>query len=122
MNSGQILTNILTIADYPAEKREEFITTFYEYLLTQLLNEASQTDQAASQKLGDVLQNPKSTPSEIEQVLREISQNPQIKEAIDKVTEEVLGKFVDDIDTSATEEQKQQMLSALPTSASSAGV
>lgn len=116
MNFDEILQNILKHSDYPAEKREEFINTFYEYLLTRLLKEIGAVDATSVQKLVSATKNT-TNQDEFNKALLEISKNPQVKQKIDSISNEVIGQLVDDVAAYATEGQKQKILSSLPASA-----
>ena len=114
MNLKDILLKILAIADFPNNKREEFIKTFYDYLFTKLVTELGGVDPSSAQKLASAAQNFETDPQQAEKVWREFNQDPQLKEKIDQVLNEVIGELVDDIAKSATDAQKQQILASLP--------
>lgn len=113
-NFDQILDKVLEIAEFPQEKRQEFVTTFYEYLYMRMVSEIREVDEESVDKIMEV--NAKGADAEkLKQVFEEISQNPKVKAKIDTVTDEVIAKLVDDVAKFATEDQKQQILTAIST-------
>lgn len=112
MNFDEILTKVLEIAQFPEEKRQEFVTTFYEYLYMRLVSEIREVDSASADKVMEA--NAEGADAEkLKQVFEEISQNPKVKAKIDEVTDEVISKLVDDVAQFATDAQKQQILTAI---------
>ena len=112
MNFDQILEKVLEIAEFPQEKRQEFITTFYEYLYMRMVSEIREVDEESADKVMEA--NAQGADGEkLKQVFEEISKNPKVKAKIDEVTDEVISKLVDDVAKFATEEQKQRILSAI---------
>lgn len=114
MNLEQILKNILTVADYPKDKQQKFINTFYQYLFTKILAEIDSIDPRTAQNLSYQLTNVQENPDVLNKIWDELYQNPKIKEKIDQISEEVIGELADDISQSATDSQKQQILASLP--------
>lgn len=110
MNFRDILTNILVTANYPEQKRTQFINTFYEYLFVKLLNVLQVSDPITYHKLLEALEGAENSVDRINQSLQEAYKVPELKEKIDKVIEEVLGELAGDIVSSATEEQKAKIL------------
>lgn len=112
MNFDELLAKILEIAQYPQEKREEFITTFYEFLYMKLVSEIREIDPENADRV--MAANARSAgPDEMKKVFEEISQHPNVKEVIERVSEEILTTFVDDVAKSATDEQKKQILEVI---------
>ena len=112
MNFDQILTKVLEIAEFPQEKRQEFINTFYEYLYMRMVSEIREVDEESADKVMEA--NAQGADAgKLKQVFDDISKNPKVKAKIDAVTDEVVSKLVDDVAKFATEEQKQQILTAV---------
>lgn len=112
MNYDEILEKVLEIAEFPESKRQEFVTTFYEYLYMKLVSEIREVDSESADKV--IEGNAQGADAEkLKRVFEEISKNPKVKSKIDAVTDEVVSKLVDDVAKFATEEQKQQILSAI---------
>jgi len=112
MNFDEILTKVLEIAEFPAEKRQEFVTTFYEYLYMRLVSEIREVDEESADKVMEA--NAQGADAKkLKQIFDDISQNPKVKAKIDEVTDEVISKLVDDVAKFATEEQKQKILTAI---------
>lgn len=112
MNFQKVLDKVLEIAEFPQEKRQEFVTTFYEYLYMRLVSEIREVDSASADKVMEV--NAQGADAQrLKQVFEEISQNPKVKAKIDTVTDEVISKLVDDVAKFATDAQKQQILAAI---------
>ena len=112
LNFQKVLDKVLEIAEFPAEKRQEFITTFYEYLYMRLVSEIREVDSESADKV--MKANAQGADAKkLKQIFEEISQNPKVKVKIDEVTDEVIAKLVDDVAKFATEEQKQQILAAI---------
>jgi len=112
MNFDEILTKVLEIAEFPEEKRQEFVTTFYEYLYMKLVSEIREVDAASADRVMEA--NSQGADAEkLKQVFEEISKKPEVKAKIDGVTDEVISKLVDDVAKFATEEQKQKILAAI---------
>lgn len=107
---NDILTNILVVGNYPDVKREGFIRTFYEYLTVKMLNELEKTKPELYQKLAAYFSDDLATDREIQEGLQEAYQNPELKEIIDRVTEEVMAEFVADVANYSTEEQKKAII------------
>lgn len=114
MNFDEILINILIVADYPADKRDGFINTFYRYLFTEIFAGIGKTDMISAQKFGEVIQNSEENADWSKQVLQKLYQNPGIKEKVDNISNAIIYELADDIVNSATESQKQQILAFLP--------
>jgi len=112
MNFDEILTKVLEIAEFPAEKRQEFVTTFYEYLYMRMVSEIREVDEESADKVMEA--NAQGADAKkLKQIFEEISQKPKVKAKIDEVTDEVIAKLVDDVAKFATDEQKQKILSAI---------
>lgn len=113
MNLDQILKNILITADYPIERQDEFIKTFYSYLFTKIFNEIENDNSNLAKKILESVQKD-ANPDYLKQIWEEIDQYPKLKGKVDQVAEQVIKELADDIATSATESQKQQILASLP--------
>ena len=112
MNFDEILTKVLEIAEFPESKRQEFVTTFYEYLYMRMVSEIREVDEESADKVMEA--NAQGADGEkLKQVFEEISKNPKVKAKIDEVTDEVIAKLVDDVAEFATNEQKQQILTVI---------
>ena len=112
MNFDEILTKVLEIAEFPQEKRQEFVTTFYEYLYMRMVSEIREVDEESADKVMEA--NAQGADAKkLKQIFEEISQKPKVKAKIDEVTDEVIAKLVDDVAKFATDEQKQKILSAI---------
>ena len=112
MNFDEILTKVLEIAEFPAEKRQEFVTTFYEYLYMRMVSEIREVDEESADKVMEA--NAQGADAKkLKQIFEEISQKPKVKAKIDEVTDEVIAKLVDNVAKFATDEQKQKILSAI---------
>src|SRR4030066_1403115 len=96
MNFDQILEKVLEIAEFPVEKRQEFITTFYEYLYMRLVSEIREVDSESADKVMEA--NAEGADAKkLKQVFDDISKNPNVKTKIDEVTDEVIAKLVGDV-------------------------
>lgn len=114
MNFDEILTKVLEIAEFPEGKRQEFVTTFYEYLYMRMVSEIREVDEESADKVMEA--NAQGADAKkLKKVFEEISQNPKVKATVDEVTDEVISKLVDDVAEFATEEQKQKILTAIST-------
>ena len=112
LNFQKVLDKVLKIAEFPAEKRQEFINTFYEYLYMRMVSEIREVDEESADKVMEA--NAQSADAKkLKQIFEEISQKPKVKAKIDEVTDEVISKLVDDVAEFATEEQKQKILTAI---------
>ena len=112
MNFQKVLDKVLEIAEFPQEKRQEFVTTFYEYLYMRMVSEIREINEESADKVMEA--NAQGADGEkLKQVFEEISKNPKVKAKIDEVTDEVIAKLVDDVAEFATEEQKQKILTAI---------
>src|SRR3972149_2554315 len=112
MNFDEILTKVLEIAELPESKRQEFITTFYEYLYMRMVSEIRKVDEESADKVMEANAQ-RADAKTLKKVFSEISRNPKVKAKIDEVTDEVISKLVDDVAKFATEEQKQKILTAI---------
>src|SRR3989344_3030985 len=112
MNFDEILTKVLEIAEFPAQKRQEFINTFYEYLYMRMVSEIREADEESADKVMEA-NSQKANAKKLKQTFGEISQNPKVKAKIDGVTDAVIAKLVDDVAEYATDEQKQKILTAI---------
>jgi len=112
LNFQKVLDKVLKIAEFPAEKRQEFINTFYEYLYMRMVSEIREVDEESADKVMEA--NAQSADAKkLKQIFEEISQKPKVKAKIDAVTDEVISKLVDDVAKFATDEQKQKILTAI---------
>src|SRR3989344_7590918 len=112
MNFDEILSEVLEIAEFSVEKRQEFVTTFYEYLYMRMVSEIREVDEESADKV--MKANAEGADAKkLKQIFDDISQNPKVKAKIDEVTDEVISKLVDDVAKFATEEQKQKILTAI---------
>lgn len=114
MNFEEILKKILEIARYPEEERADFIKVFNKYLFSRLFDDIKEIDEAASQALFNAAARENANPQDINLALEEISQNTKVKERIGTTVKDVIGELVDDIAKAATEEEKQKILTFLP--------
>ena len=112
LNFQKILDKVLEIAEFPQSKRQEFVTTFYEYLYMRMVSEIREVDEESADKVMEANAQ-KANAKTLKQIFSEISRNPKVKAKIDEVTDEVISKLVDDVAEFATDEQKQQILSAV---------
>jgi uncharacterized lipoprotein len=112
MNFDEILNKILEIAQFPQDKRGEFVTSFYEYLYMELVSNIREVDSASADKI--MTASSKEADAEgLKKVFDEVSRKPKVKEVVDKVTNDVVQKLVDDVGKFATEEQRQKILAVL---------
>ena len=114
MNFEQTLNEILEVAKFPQEERGTFIKSFNAHLFQRLFDEIAIVDEASSQELFAITHREGASSADIENVIAEISKNPQVGEKISRTVREVVGELVDDIATAATEEEKQKILAFLP--------
>ena len=112
LNFQKVLDKVLEIAEFPAEKRQEFVTTFYEYLYMRMVSEIREVDEESADKVMEA-NALGADAKKLKNVFEEISHNPNVKAKIDEVTDEVIAKLVDDVAKFATEEQKQRILTAI---------
>ncbi|KKU56660.1 MAG: hypothetical protein UX79_C0029G0003 [candidate division WWE3 bacterium GW2011_GWB1_47_11] len=112
LNFQKVLDKVLEIAELPESKRQEFVTTFYEYLYMRMVSEIREVDEEGADKVMEA-NTQGADAKKLKKVFEEISQNPKVKATVDEVTDEVIAKLVDDVAKFATEEQKQQILSAI---------
>lgn len=113
MNLDELLKNILDISGYPEEKKEEFISTFYQYFFTQLFAEIAKVDYQAAEKLIEASKTSQQTPQSLVNAWGELVKNPKLSAIVEKVTNEVFGQLADDINKYASAEQKQKITSIL---------
>ena len=116
MDVDNTLKKILDTAKFPVEKHQEFINTFYQYLLAQSLKAIQETDESTAQRLADLMQKQDIDSEEVKKEWQDLLKNDKVKEKLDAVTNQVLGELADDISSSATEEEKQQILASFSTS------
>src|SRR3989344_8028567 len=114
LNFQRILDKVLEIVEFPQSKRQEFVTTFYEYLYMRMVSEIREVDEESADKVMEA--NAQGADAKkLKQIFEEISRNPKVKSKIDEITDEVISKLVDDVAKFATEEQKQKILTAIST-------
>lgn len=111
MNFGDFLRKILAVANFPENKRNKFIEIFYQYYYFRLIDEIGGVDPAYGQRLTTAVDNLETDPGQFETVWRELESNVEFKQKIDEVTDEVIGYLVSDIEKSASDEEKAQILS-----------
>lgn len=114
MNLHEILSRILEIANYPKNKREQFIEEFYEYYFFRLINEVGAIDHSVAQQLTTASTFLKDYPEKFKEIWQNISQDVKYSPIIEKITNEVLGELADDVAKWASDAQKQQILAILP--------
>lgn len=111
MNSNKILELLLNTADYPKEKREEFINTFNQYFFLRLLQAIKEGDESAYGKLAAAIR--RGDRGAFEEAFKYIFENSDSKQRLDSVSESVINELVEDISVSATEVQKRKILDTL---------
>ena len=109
MNLDSIIGQILGIAEFPQEKRQKFINAFYTKVLVDIFESVKVVDSQAAGQLDQVKSN-----EELQKILEKLSENPEMKEKIDKAADEAFSILADDISKYATEEQKRKILAILP--------
>lgn len=112
MNFDKVLNLLLSVADYPQEKRDEFIETSNRYFSMRVMQAVKEEDGESFKKLQNVRKM--GDLSGFEKVFQEICRNPIIKKRVDSTSESVCVELIDDILVSATDIQKQKILGALP--------
>ena len=112
LNFQKVLDKVLEIAEFPQEKRQEFVTTFYEYLYMRMVSEIREVDEESADRVMEA--NAEGADAKkLKKVFDDISKNPKVKAKIDEVTDEVIAKLVDDVAKFVTDDQKQKILSAI---------
>ena len=117
MNIDEILQLVLKAAEYPDNKRQDFINTFNGYLFTRQIEAVKEVDENLAVKLSTALNDSSISDSDFDSMWEEAEANPQIKERVDKAADKAINELVDDISASATVEQKQKILESLPSAA-----
>lgn len=110
---NDLLDKILLIGQLTDEEKQNFKYSFYKLLVAKTLDAIARIDSVAFVKLNDSLHQAENNPDAIQQALQDISQNPEVKEKINHVVVEVLTELADTISASATNEQKQEIVSSL---------
>lgn len=113
MNFQDFLVKVLSIANFPENKRKKFIEIFYKYYFVRLIDTIGGIDPGYGQKLTTAIDNLETDPKQFETVWQELEDNAEFKQKIDEVTDEVIGYLVSDIEKSADDEQKAQILATV---------
>lgn len=112
MNFSVVLQTVLNGANYPQDKKEEFINTFNQYFFLSLLQEIKEIDELAYGKLAAAIR--RGDQGGFEEAFKYIFENSDLKQRLDRVSESVINELVEDISVSATDVQKRKILDALP--------
>lgn len=113
MNLDEIFKIIFKTINYPKEKQEKFILTFYQCLIVKVLLTVRNEDQELFHKLNVSLGDINNNSGEINSIFDSLAKEPKIKGKVDKTVDEVLTELVDDIVSVSTDEQKRQILDSL---------
>ncbi|OGM11736.1 hypothetical protein A2Z22_05025 [Candidatus Woesebacteria bacterium RBG_16_34_12] len=108
-----ILNKILKIANLSDEEVKEFKEIFFQLLANNIIKTINKNDKLAFNSLIVSLEDTNKNPEKVRSVLTEAYKKPELKEKIDAAVGEVLDELVDTIAKSATEEQKQKILSEI---------
>ena len=110
MDFNVILHRILDVAKYPSGKREDFVRDFYDYYFTKLIEQIGGVDPTLAQKLMYVFDHYSENTQGLSDLWKQMEADPQSKEVMDKVTNEVISELVDDLLKNASEAEKQEIL------------
>lgn len=110
MDFNVILHRILDAANYPSGKREKFVRDFYDYYFSKLIDQIGGVDPTLAQKLMYAFDHYEENPQGLSELWNQMEADPQSKEVMDKVTNEVIGELVDDLLKNASEVEKQEIL------------
>ena len=100
-----ILTQVLTIINYPEDKRQEFIIEFGDMCISKAL--ASVTQPLSDDKKAELVNKIKDVenPSEAEKIIGEYVSIDDYQKAIEQSTSELFENFLETIEPDLTEEQ-----------------
>lgn len=112
MNFEDIINKVLEIADYPTDKREEFISTFYQYLFMRSVAEIREIDSEVADRIVSTSSHGADSES-LKMVFEEASKDPKIAQSLEKVSTDVVADIIEDISKSATEDQKRKILEVI---------
>lgn len=110
MNFGDFLHRLLDISNFPQDKRKKFVEIFYQYYYFRLIDEIGGIDPSYGQKLTSAVDNLETNPAQLETVWKELIADELMNKKIDEVTDEVIGYLISDIEKSANDEEKAQIL------------
>lgn len=110
---NDLLNKIFASANLPEEQKEKYINEINISISIRVLESIYKLDKELAVKLAEAIKNSETDPNALNLMITKLKENPQIKEIINKTAEDVLTEFLQVIAKSATEEQKQQILSSL---------
>lgn len=111
MNFQDFLIKFLEIANFPEDKRKKFIEIFYRYYFMRLVDEIGGMDPGYGQKLASAIDNLEANPKQFATVWEELEADEAMSSKIDQVTDEVIEYLVSDVEKSASDDEKAQILS-----------
>lgn len=115
MNFEKIINKVLEIADYPADRREEFVSTFYQYFFMRAVAEIRGINSEIADKIVSTSSHGADAES-LRMVFEEASYDPKIAQSLEKVSTDVVADIVEDISKNATDEQKRKILEVINSS------
>lgn len=110
---NDLLNKIFAGANLPEEQKEKYINEINLGISIRVLESIYKLDKELAVKLAEAIKNSETDPNALNLMITKLKENPQMKEIINKTAEDVLTEFLQEIAKSATEEQKQQILSSL---------
>ena len=109
----EILKKILEIADFPQDKREDFVNTFYKYLFMRSFDVIEEVDKEGADRLTNALLKAENDSEEINAIWKDILLNEEIVDKLREMTNGVLAEVAEDISDGSNEEEKQRILDYL---------
>jgi len=110
---NDLLNKLFTNINLTEEQKEEYINSINISLAIRILESIYKVDKNLAVKLAEAIKNSETDSDTLNNLLSELKENQQMKELINKTAEDILIELLENIAKSATEEQKQQILTSL---------
>lgn len=110
---NDLLSKIFSSANLTEEQKQTYINEINMNLAVRVLESTYKLDKNLAVRLAEAIKNSEQNSDSLQQIMNELKENQQMKELINKTAENVMTELLEEISKSATEEQKQQILSSL---------
>jgi len=107
------LNEILQVAGFSGDEKQQMKTSFYRLLAFKTLMAVKEINEQSFEELKKAFEEAETGEDRTFEVLTRLYVDPQLKNAIDIQVEEVVDKMVKAVMESATEKQKRQIFASL---------
>jgi hypothetical protein len=108
-----LLNKILTTAKLSEEEKSEFIVNFYNILILEIIKATEDNNPSFANNLKSAMEKFEVEPEYVKDIIEQAYSSTELKTEIDNAVKSVTENLVDLIEENASEEQKQEILSAV---------